>query len=255
MPCNVDIKRNLGVALSRTSFAVAIAALHGLLTSSLFAQATTPRVIELVPPLVHPAAIHGIALSADGRFAATGCSDHFLRIWDVATGKLHGEPLKHDGEVYPVAFSPDSRTVVSGSAKGAKLWDVGTGRFIATLPHPGFVYSLAFRPDGKVVLTSSHDGPKEGTARFWDASDGLPVGDFIGNRQRFYAVAFSPDSKLAAVSGNGNGVILLDGMTGKPTGVELLHEGSIRALSFSSDSSKLLTGSLDHTPPRAKPSS
>ena len=40
------------------------------------------EVTLLVPPLVHPAEIHGGALSADGQWAATGCSDHFLRIWE-----------------------------------------------------------------------------------------------------------------------------------------------------------------------------
>jgi len=55
------------------------------------------------PALMHPASVHGIALSPDGRWAATGCEDHKLRLWDTATGKLHGEPLEHDGGVYPIA--------------------------------------------------------------------------------------------------------------------------------------------------------
>ena len=133
----------------------AIVALHGLLAPSLHAQAASYQITPLVAPLVHPAAIHGVALSPDGRWAATGCSDHFLRIWEVTTGKLHGDPLAHEGEVYPVVFSPDSRIVVAGSVKGAKLWEVATGTELATLPHPGFVYALAFRPDGKAVLTSN----------------------------------------------------------------------------------------------------
>ena len=219
---------------------VIVAAIHS--SMPLLAGDVTP----LVPPLVHPDAVHGVALSADGKWAATGCSDHFLRIWEVATGQLHGEPLAHEGGVYPIAFSPDSQTVVAGSEKGAKLWDVASGKLLATLPHPGFVYSLAFRPDGLAILTSSHDAAADGTARLWDARTGQPIGNPIGNRERFYAVAFSPDSKLAAISGNGSVAQVLDGMTGKWL-LELKHAGSVRSLSFSPDSTKLLTGSLDRT--------
>src|SRR6188474_2179851 len=82
------------------------------LVAPLLADDGPGAIAPLVPPLVHPDAVHGVALSADGKWAATGCSDHFLRIWEVATGRLHGEPLTHDGGVYPIAFSPDSATVV-----------------------------------------------------------------------------------------------------------------------------------------------
>jgi len=210
-------------------------------------RASGATVTPLGPALVHPDAVHGVALSADGKWAATGCSDHMLRLWDTATGQLHGQPLEHDGGVYPIAFSPDSTMVVAGSEKGAKLWEVASGKLLATFPHPGFVYALAFRPDGLAVLTSSHDGAADGTARLWDVRTGQPMCEPIENRQRFYAVAFSPDSKFAAVSGNGTVAHLLDATTGKSLGIELKHEGSVRSLSFSPDSKRLLTGSLDKT--------
>src|SRR5262245_9787694 len=66
----------------------------------LLAEGQKAIVTPLFPPLAHPAEVHGVALSADGRWAATGCTDRFLRIWDVSTGRLHGEPLAHDGGVY-----------------------------------------------------------------------------------------------------------------------------------------------------------
>ncbi len=76
--------------------------------------------------------------------------------------------------------------------------------------------------------------------------DGRLICD-IENKRRFYAVAFNPNGKLAAVSGNGNAAQLLDGMTGKSLGIELTHEGSVRALVFGPDSSVLLTASFDKT--------
>jgi WD40 repeat protein len=203
------------------------------------------KLLPLGQPLMHPAEIHGIAISSDGKWVATGCTDKKLRVWEVLTGQLKGEPRDCEGAVYPVAFSPDSKWVAGGTEKGARLWEVETGKELAEFPHRGFVYSLAFRPDGGAILTASHDSPTDGTAQLWRLPGGEPIGE--PSWQRFYAVAFSPNSKWAAVSGNGNVVQLIDAQTGKPTGVELKHEGSVRSLSFSPDSTKLLTGSLDKT--------
>ena len=47
------------------------------------------------------------------------------RLWDAETGAPRGEPMKHDHWVDAVAFSPDGKTVLTGSFdKTARLWDV-----------------------------------------------------------------------------------------------------------------------------------
>ena len=69
-----------------------------------------------------------------------------------------------------VAFSPDGKTVLTGSDDGtARLWDAATGKPIGPpLPHQDAVNAVAFSPDGKTVLTGSWDK----TARLWDAATG-----------------------------------------------------------------------------------
>ena len=51
------------------------------------------------------------------------------RLWTAADGRLLGSPLRHQGRVIAVAFSPDGNTVLTGSDDmKARIWDVASGR-------------------------------------------------------------------------------------------------------------------------------
>src|SRR5205807_2526088 len=75
----------------------------------------------------------------------------------AAWGRQHGplrRVLPHEGPVNAVAFSPDGRTLLTGSdGCVARLWDAVTGAQLATLPHESPVTAAAFAPDGRTLLT------------------------------------------------------------------------------------------------------
>jgi len=65
----------------------------------------------------------------------------------------------HTGDVHSVAWSPDGKTLASGSNdKTVKLWKAATGKLLASLQGPtGDVHSVAWSPDGKTLASGSSD--------------------------------------------------------------------------------------------------
>ena len=91
--------------------------------------------------------------------------DQTARIWDAASGKAIGEPLKgQKNAVTSAAFSPDGRRIITASFGGtARLWDVTSGRQNDELSKAMRGGSAAFSPDGRRIVTASGDK----TARVW----------------------------------------------------------------------------------------
>lgn len=161
-----------------------------------------------------------------------------------------GHPLRNRITGYPkpvdaVAFSPDGRTLVTGSDDNVvRLRDVATGKLRATLTgHTDEVSAVEYSPDGRTLASSSDDK----TVRLWDPATGRPRAVLTGHRGGVYTLAFSRDGRTLA-TGSRDGTVRLWDVTARRTrAIAKGHTGIVAAVAFSPDGRTLATGGWDRT--------
>jgi WD40 repeat protein/uncharacterized caspase-like protein len=157
---------------------------------------------------------------------------------------------EHSEGIYSVAFSPDGKTLASGSSgKTIKLWEVSNGRLIRSLDgHGKHVEIVVFSPDGKTLASGSLDN----TVKLWDVSSGSLIRSFDAQGNGVSSVAFSPDGKMLASNGSVNNGIsdtakLWDLSSGRLIRPFKGHVYPILSIAFSPDGKILASGSNDST--------
>lgn len=159
----------------------------------------------------------------------------------------------HRGLIRSVAFTPDGKTLITGSKDGSvKLWERATRQELRTLrPATGSspVTQLAVSADGGLLAV----GYEDGKVRVWQSPDGgLPetlVADGQESEPKDLAVwvSFAPQGRLLATAGKQLGVRLWDLGSGKaartPRAVADRGGGPLwsQALCFSPDGRTLAT--------------
>src|SRR5204862_503916 len=111
-----------------------------------------------------------LVLSAGGR-AVPAAGE--VCLWETPRFRGQGVPLRHPQQVHAVAFSADSRLLVTACEDGkARLWDAATGEPQGPLlPAHRALVTAALEPDGRGVVLINADR----TAHRWDAETGKPL--------------------------------------------------------------------------------
>ena len=170
-------------------------------------------------------------ISPNGRFLAAQLMDwknkNFqIQLWDTATGKLSHILTGHTRWIKSIAFSADSKTLVSGDEyETIRLWDTATGKLKATLNWRlgTSTYALAFSPSGRFIASGHRDGVK-----LWDntVNPKQQTDDAIGDYQHTLEIdehkdyvsklVFSPDGKTLLTGSKDGTIQAWDTATGSP---------------------------------------
>jgi len=144
----------------------------------------------------------------------------------------------HANDVCGVAFSPNGKLFASASQdKAVRLWEVDTGRNIATLEHSDPVEAIAFSPDGQTLAS----GGWANTVWLWNVKTHKVASTLKTTATALVkSLAFSADGKTLA-SGHGfNKIYLWEVATSKPKAILQRDERAIiQSVAFSPDGSLL----------------
>ncbi|MDE0299504.1 MAG: leucine-rich repeat domain-containing protein [Candidatus Poribacteria bacterium] len=174
---------------------------------------------------------HCVEFSPTGRMFAS-CGEEAIRIWDFNSREIVGILERHTEDVTSLVFSPDGRTLATGSFDATiKLWDLESKENFATLEaHTGGVRSISFSPDGRTLASAGNDF----SAKLWDVESAEFLASF-GDPSDDNAVlrtVFSPAGNILAL-GLYN-IKLIDWESGANIAT-LGIPGRVDALAFSKD--------------------
>uniref|UniRef100_A0A3Q3IT13 Anaphase-promoting complex subunit 4 WD40 domain-containing protein n=1 Tax=Monopterus albus TaxID=43700 RepID=A0A3Q3IT13_MONAL len=210
-----------------------------------------PAIADIYTEHAHQVTVAKYAPS--GFYIASGDASGKIRIWDT-TQKEH--LLKYEytpisGKIKDIAWTEDSKRIaVVGDGRekfGAVfLWDSGSSVGDVS-GHSKLINSVDIRQKRPYRLATASD---DTCGSFFEGPPFKFKFTLRDHSQFVNCVRFSPDGNVFATAGADGQIFIYDGTKGElisPLGGEKAHNGGIYAISWSPDSSQLISASGDKT--------
>lgn len=191
--------------------------------------------------------IQSVAFSSDGNFLASGGESKYktdegkkttIYLWEVKTKELIRTFSGHDLRINSIAFSPDGKTLASGSNDTTvRLWNVISGEQLRILEgHSTNVSTVLFTPDNKSLLSSGGGG-----IHFWDVETGALQKNATKEFEYTKCFSIHPTGNFLAVQVD-NGIEIWDLTINKK--LQYIDFSGSTSLSFSPDGTLLASGDV-----------
>ncbi len=148
---------------------------------------------------VHSDAVFGLDFSPDGKYLASSAADKFVKVLDLATGKVVKTFEGHTHHVLGVSWKHDGRTLASAGADNViKVWDFVTGERKKTIE--GFskeVTSITFVGITDQALASSGD---DQIRTISDTGD--KIRSYDGATNFINSASITPDGRIVIAGGH-----------------------------------------------------
>jgi WD40 repeat protein len=148
---------------------------------------------------VHSDAVFGLDFSADGKYLASSAADKFVKVTDLAAGKVVKSFEGHTHHVLGVSWKRDGRTLASAGADNLiKVWDFVTGERKKNIEGFGKeVTSISFVGITDQTLASSGDDQ----VRMVN-DNGDKIRSFEGATNFMNCASVTPDGRIVIAGGH-----------------------------------------------------
>jgi WD40 repeat protein/serine/threonine protein kinase len=184
---------------------------------------------------------YAVAITPDGRTAATQGSDGAVLLWNPGTRRIIRTLMGHHDSIFSIAFSPSGTSLATLGVDGElRLWDLTDSTSTSWITgHIERAWCVTFSPNGSRLATTG----REGSVRLWDAGNSTERAALAGLQRFPRTLAFSTNDMSLTAHDDGGGFAMWNVVDGALVRSQARADVSFAAYSF--DGARLVINRKD----------